>query len=71
MTFGGTGPHPFNRNNYDFLGYEDDAMLVDQALYDHLLAEHAGELHQPRRILATAPLPTSTMRKWMQVLHRP
>jgi hypothetical protein len=40
--FGGAGPHPLARNKYDFLGYEDDAMLVDQALYDHFLAEHAG-----------------------------
>jgi hypothetical protein len=40
--FGGNGPHPLTRNNYDYLGYEDDAMLVDQALYDHFLAKHEG-----------------------------
>jgi len=42
-SFGGTGDSPLLRTRYDFLGCEDDAMLVDQALFDHFLAGHLGE----------------------------
>lgn len=41
--FGGIGVHPSNRQCCDELGSDDDAMLVDQALYDTFLAEFAGE----------------------------
>ena len=41
--FGGTGINPVNRSGYDQLGDEDDAMIVDQALYDHFLKQYRGE----------------------------
>ena len=41
--FGGTGVHPLTRDSYEFLGSEDDAMVIDLALYDHFLAKHEGE----------------------------
>ena len=40
--FGGVGSHPLTRSGYDQLGAHDDAMLVDQFLYDHFLKPHAG-----------------------------
>jgi len=40
--FGGSGDHPLARNRRTDLGYEDDAMLLDRALYDHFLKDHAG-----------------------------
>lgn len=40
---GGRDVHPLNRSGYDYLGSDDDAMLVGQVLYDRLLAEFAGE----------------------------
>jgi hypothetical protein len=39
---GGPGPSPDNRDNYEQLGYPDDAMIVSEALYDALLAENEG-----------------------------
>ncbi len=42
-SFGGNGDNPTNRSGYDRLGGEDDAMLVDQALFDRFLAERRGE----------------------------
>lgn len=39
---GGTGPSPYMRDGYR--DFEDDAMLVTQALYDALLAKYAGEV---------------------------
>ena len=41
--FGGTGANPVTRSGSDELGREDDAMLVDQALYDQFLKEYHGE----------------------------
>lgn len=41
--FGGTGPSPYNRDAYEQTGYDDDALPVDQALYDRFLAEYRGE----------------------------
>ena len=38
--FGGTGPSPYNRNAYQLSGYDDDALPVDQALYDRLLERY-------------------------------
>jgi hypothetical protein len=37
--FGGNGVNPVTRSSYDDLGCDDDAMLIDQALYDHFLAQ--------------------------------
>src|SRR5262249_14711745 len=31
--FGGRDSHPFTRTGYEELGFDDDAMLIDQALY--------------------------------------
>lgn len=41
--FGGEGRSPFNRNDYAPLGGDDDALPVDRAIYDELLAEYQGE----------------------------
>ena len=35
--FGGRDSHPLTRNGYDELGADDDAMLVDEALYERFL----------------------------------
>lgn len=40
--FGGLPPAPLHRES-DPYGHEDDALLVDQALYDRLLAVHDGQ----------------------------
>lgn len=40
---GGSGPSPFNRSSYEQIGYDDDALPVDRAIYDHFLAEYRGE----------------------------
>ena len=40
--FGGTGASPLARSGYDHLGSDDDAMIVDQLLYDHFLKPHDG-----------------------------
>ncbi len=39
---GGRDCHPLSRSGYEELGYEDDAMLIDRALYDCFLKQHAG-----------------------------
>ena len=41
--FGGQTPSPFNRSPHEQWGYEDDALPLSRALYDALLAGHAGE----------------------------
>ncbi|HTU23376.1 MAG TPA: hypothetical protein VMG10_35400 [Gemmataceae bacterium] len=41
--FGGRDGHPLTRTGYEELGYDDDAMLIDQALYDRLLKPYAGQ----------------------------
>jgi hypothetical protein len=41
--FGGSGPSSLNRDAYENLGYEDDAMPLDKVLYDHFLAGFEGE----------------------------
>jgi hypothetical protein len=43
LELGGAGPSPFNRDAYAYTGDGDDALPVDQALYDRLLAEYAGQ----------------------------
>ena len=40
--FGGTGNHPLTRSGYDHFGADDDAMLIDQFLYDRFLKPYAG-----------------------------
>lgn len=40
--YGGLPPAPLHRES-DQYGHEDDALLVDQALYDRLLAVHDGQ----------------------------
>lgn len=40
--FGGSGGHPITRSGYDELGDEDDALLIDIALYASFLKEHEG-----------------------------
>jgi hypothetical protein len=40
--FGGSGNSPLTRSGYDELGANDDAMLVDQFLYDQFLKPYAG-----------------------------
>ncbi len=32
----------YQRNDFDMLGYEDDAMIVDEALYAHFLQAYEG-----------------------------
>ena len=41
--FGGTGFHPLARSSYKEFGAEDDAMLIDQALYQHFLKLFEGK----------------------------
>ena len=41
--FGGRGDNPVTRSSYDELGCDDDAMLVDQALYSRFLKPMAGK----------------------------
>ncbi len=36
------GENPYIRNNYKENGYDDDAMLVNQVLYDKVLKEYEG-----------------------------
>lgn len=38
---GGTGPSPYTRDGYN--GFEDDAVIVTQKLYDTLLVKYQGE----------------------------
>jgi hypothetical protein len=40
--FGGRDSHPWTRTGYEELGYDDDARLIDQPLYDHFLRTHRG-----------------------------
>ncbi len=44
--FGGTRGHPLCRSNYDQLGADDDAVLVDQFLYERFLKPgFTGSIH--------------------------
>jgi len=40
--FGGTGSSPLMRSGYDERGADDDAMPVNQFLYDHFLKPYSG-----------------------------
>jgi hypothetical protein len=42
QSFGGADISPHTRSGYDQLGYADDAMIVDQAVYDRFLAKLKG-----------------------------
>jgi hypothetical protein len=42
--FGGAGSNPLLRSGYDEFGDDDDAMLVDQFLYDRFLKPVAGKV---------------------------
>jgi hypothetical protein len=44
---GGSGDSPLTRSNYDELGQDDDAMLVDQTLYERFLRKHEGQSGTP------------------------
>jgi hypothetical protein len=37
------GEFPYWRNQYELMGYDDDAMILTQELYDALLKEYEGE----------------------------
>jgi hypothetical protein len=41
--FGGAGPSPYRRHDCANTGYDDDALPVDQAIYDRFLAAYRGE----------------------------
>ncbi len=41
--FGGKGPHPLTRHDSRYGFFEDDAMIVNQALYDQCLKPYRGE----------------------------
>lgn len=40
---GGTGDHPVARNSHKHYGCDDDAQMVDHALYRHFLSQYRGE----------------------------
>ena len=67
--FGGTGPHPATRSSYDDLGCDDDAMLVDQPLYDHFLAEDSCQHCETFADLDDEPVDETFIgRKWLVVV---
>ena len=63
--FGGTGYHPLTRSGYDHYGADDDAMMVDQFLYDHFLKPHAGSASTISEATSSPILPTWTATKSM------
>jgi hypothetical protein len=72
--FGGAGPSPFIRSGYEQLGYDDDALPVDRAVYDRFLAEYRGESHRRESSDCFADLDgeevddTFVGRKWIAVV---
>jgi hypothetical protein len=67
--FGGTGAHPDTRSSYDDLGCDDDAMPVDQALYDHFLAQDLGKFCETFADLDDEPADETFIgRKWLVVV---
>jgi hypothetical protein len=67
--FGGTGEHPHNRDSYGDLGCDDDAMIIDQAIYDHFLAKGAGKSCETFADLDDEPVnETFIGRKWLVVV---
>jgi len=75
-SFGGAGDSPVTRSTYASYGCEDDAMLVDQALFDHFLKPLAGkatcnegEFHQRFADLDGEDVAESFIgRKWLVVV---
>ena len=73
-SFGGVGDSPVTRSGYDDLGCEDDAMLLDQSLYDRFLATYAGQADRIGRRSEFADLdfdevhPSFIGRKWLVVV---
>jgi hypothetical protein len=73
---GGTGPSPYFRSSYEQCGYDDDALPLDQTLYDRLLADFKGEsecrAESPRCAFADLdfePVDESFIgRKWIAVV---
>jgi hypothetical protein len=44
--YGGVGPSQLNRDAYEHVGYDDDAMPLNRVLYDHFLAAYEGQPSQ-------------------------
>jgi len=70
--FGGRDNHPITRSGYEELGFDDDAMLVDRALYDHFLKPYSAlESDEDGKFadLDNEPLDESFIgRKWLVVV---
>jgi len=74
--FGGTGSNPITRSSYEELGAEDDALLIDRALYDRFLKPQAGKdaclhdesLHRFADLDGDAVDETFIGRKWLVVV---
>ncbi len=67
--FGGTGEHPYTRDAYDDLGCDDDAMIVNQALYDRFLAGDIGRFCETFADLDGDPVDDWFIgRKWLVVV---
>ncbi len=69
---GGRGSSPHTRSSYDLLGQEDDAILVNQALYDEFLGPYAGQKYGDNPKFADLddePVTESFIgRKWLVVI---
>jgi len=61
---------PYDRDNYEHYGYEDDAMLLTQELYDALLKEYEGtEDSEYHADLEYDPIaPSMVGKKWLVVV---
>lgn len=66
----GKGPSPYTRSGYEQLGFDDDATVLTQTLYDALLAEHEGQTtNSVYADLDDEPLsPEFVGRKWIVVI---
>jgi hypothetical protein len=65
-----TGEMPYWRNPYQDEGYEDDAMILTQALYDALLKEYEGQEDSDNHAdLEDEPVsPAMVGKKWLVVV---
>jgi hypothetical protein len=61
---------PVNRDTYEMLGHEDDAMLLTQELYDALLNEYEGQEDSEHHAdLEYQPVsPEMVGKKWLVVV---
>jgi hypothetical protein len=67
--FGGSGANPVTRSSYGELGCDDDAILVDQALYDHFLATDSRKSCETFADLDDDPVDETFIgRKWLVVV---